>query len=571
MKKFFGKVRGWWSRHKPSKRRLIQLYAALLYNANIKGFFTGNIYTGGTKYFCVPGLNCYSCPGAVGACPLGALQNALAQSKTSSSYYILGILVLFGLLLGRTICGFLCPIGLCQEMLYKIKTPKLKKSRVTRVLSYLKYVLLAALVVALPLVYSFTDGTVPAFCKYVCPAGTFGGAIMLLLHPSNAELFGALGPLFTWKFAVLVALSVASVFIFRAFCRFFCPLGAIYSFFNKIALIGVKLDKNACTNCGLCVSHCKMDVKRVGDHECINCGECIPVCPAKAISWKGSKLFVHANASPIPIAQTDAPRPLSAFLDGSARIPAENGTETVEAGETSAAAVRETAARGEEIAVAQAEVSGTEKPEETAVREEIAATQAETAGVVAGKGRGRAFWLQFAAWAAAIVALIGALLYYNVFREGEKRYEVGNEPGNLCPEFVLPALQGEGTEFSVSGQRGKVVVLNFWTTYCDPCKEEIPEFERLQKEYSDEITVAIIHGVDVIEDVAAFIKDSMNWGDYESYFLQDTEEAQMYKTLGGGGTWPMTVILDREGVIRYRHLNKISYEIIKSEIETLIG
>ena len=64
----------------PSRRKLIQLYAALLYNAHAKGFISGNIYTGSLKFLCAPGLNCYSCPGAVGACPLGALQNALAAS-----------------------------------------------------------------------------------------------------------------------------------------------------------------------------------------------------------------------------------------------------------------------------------------------------------------------------------------------------------------------------------------------------------------------------------------------------------------------------------------------------------
>ena len=113
-KSFFIKIKDWFVRHKPSKRRLIQVYAALLYNANIKGFVNGRIYTGNTKYACVPGFNCYSCPGAVGACPLGSLQNALAASGTTAPYYVLGILALFGILLGRTICGFLCPVGLGQ-------------------------------------------------------------------------------------------------------------------------------------------------------------------------------------------------------------------------------------------------------------------------------------------------------------------------------------------------------------------------------------------------------------------------------------------------------------------------
>ena len=136
------KIKNFFLRIKPSKRKVIQLYAALLYNANIKGFVTGKIFKGISKAACLPGLNCYSCPGAVGACPLGSIQNALSESKTKLPTYVLGIILLYCIIFGRTICGFLCPVGLLQELLYKIKTPKLKKSKVTRCLSYFKYVLL---------------------------------------------------------------------------------------------------------------------------------------------------------------------------------------------------------------------------------------------------------------------------------------------------------------------------------------------------------------------------------------------------------------------------------------------
>ena len=307
MKKFFGKIKAWWGRHKPSKRRIIQLYAALLYNANIKGFFNGRIYKGATKNLCVPGLNCYSCPGAIGACPLGALQNALSASKTKTPAYIFGIIILFGLLLGRTICGFLCPVGLGQELLYKIKTPKVKKSKVTRVFSYFKYVVLIALVVIVPLMFA-----IPGFCEYICPAGTFEGGVGLLSNVENAGLLAILGPLFTWKFTLLVVIVVASIFFFRFFCRFLCPLGALYGFFCKVAMLGVKLDKNKCTDCGLCIGVCKMDIKHVGDHECIHCGACISVCPAKAISWKGEKIFLRANDADMP-ASTEI-KPLTGML-----------------------------------------------------------------------------------------------------------------------------------------------------------------------------------------------------------------------------------------------------------------
>ena len=279
----------------PTKRRLIQLYSALLYNAYIKGFIKGEIYTGGLKVFCVPGLNCYSCPGAVGACPLGALQNALASTKTHAPTYILGILLLYGLIFGRTICGFICPVGLLQELAHKIPTPKLKKSAFTRKLSLLKYVILVVLVVALPLWFARELLPVPAFCKYVCPAGTLEGAAALLAHPRNSFLFPALGKLFTLKTLILVLLIFSCVFVYRAFCRFLCPLGAIYSLFSKINVVGVKLERPKCIDCGKCHAVCGMDIHHVGDRECIHCGECIDSCPTKAISFKAGSITLHRN------------------------------------------------------------------------------------------------------------------------------------------------------------------------------------------------------------------------------------------------------------------------------------
>ena len=280
-------------RYMPTRRRLIQLYTALLYNAHVKGFITGNIYTGSGKMLCLPGFNCYSCPGAVGACPLGALQNAVASSGARAPTYVLGILMLFGLIAGRTICGFLCPAGLMQELLHKLPTPKVPKGRFTRALSWLKYVILAVFVLLIPFWYALQKYPVPAFCKYICPVGTLEGAVGLLSHPDNADMFSMLGLLFTRKFVILVAIAAACVFVYRAFCRFLCPLGAIYGLFAKVAVIGVKVDVPRCTDCGRCVSHCKMDVKRVGDHECIHCGECIGVCPTKAISFKAGRYVLH--------------------------------------------------------------------------------------------------------------------------------------------------------------------------------------------------------------------------------------------------------------------------------------
>ncbi len=280
---------------RPSTRRLIQLYSALLYNAHLRGFIDGEIYMGKAKFACVPGFNCYSCPGAVGACPLGALQNALTSTGHRAGWYMLGILLLFGTILGRTICGWLCPLGLIQELLHKIPSFKIKKSRATRLLSYLKYVFLAVFAIAIPLWYGLKlDMPMPGFCKFICPAGTLEGAMGLLSNPGNSDLFGMLGLFFTRKFIILILIGLACIFCYRSFCRFICPLGAIYGAFNRFCLTGVKVDTEKCNGCGSCVRHCGMDVKHVGDHECINCAKCMDVCPQKAISLKAGRITLKA-------------------------------------------------------------------------------------------------------------------------------------------------------------------------------------------------------------------------------------------------------------------------------------
>ncbi|MBR0373089.1 MAG: redoxin family protein [Mogibacterium sp.] len=277
------------------KRKLIQLYCALLYNAHVRGFIEGEIYTGNVKAVCVPGLNCYSCPGAAGACPLGSLQNALASSGKRAGWYVLGILTLMGVILGRTVCGWLCPFGLIQELFYKLPTPKVGKSRFTKALSYLKYVILVVFAVIIPLWYGLTQNIpVPGFCKYICPAGTLEGAVGLLSNARNADKFSMLGLIFTRKFIILVLVLLFCTFFYRCFCRFICPLGAILGLFNRYNIIGVKVDTERCNGCGACVRTCRMDVTRVGDHECINCAKCMGVCPQSAISFKAGKVTMMA-------------------------------------------------------------------------------------------------------------------------------------------------------------------------------------------------------------------------------------------------------------------------------------
>lgn len=262
------------------KRMAIQGIAAFIQNANLKGFFTGKIYEGATKNVCVPGLNCYSCPGAVGACPIGALQNALSGYKFKFPYYVLGLLIFFGALLGRFICGFICPFGFLQDLLYKIPfLVKIKGFKGDRILRKLKYVILALMVVILPVFLKLT----PVFCKYLCPSGTLAG---ILLSFTNTELYAVLGKLFTWKLSLLIIILVLSVIIYRPFCKYLCPLGAFYAPFNKISVVQLNVDKDKCIDCHRCQKVCDMCVNpsaNPNDTECIRCGKCVQHCPVDAL------------------------------------------------------------------------------------------------------------------------------------------------------------------------------------------------------------------------------------------------------------------------------------------------
>ena len=451
---------------RPGPRRLVQLYAALLYNAHLKGFITGEIYRGNSKSLCVPGLNCWSCPAAAGSCPLGALQQALASAGHTAPWYILGILLLFGVMLGRTVCGWLCPMGLIQELLHKIPTSKLKKSRTTRTLSGLKYIILAFLVIALPLIFGLNeDLPLPAFCRFLCPAGTLEGAVALLAHPANDALRASVGSLFILKSSLLGAILIACVFCFRAFCRFLCPLGAIYSLFNRFCLVGVRVDPDRCTGCGACVRNCKMDIRHVGDRECIHCGKCMECCPEKAISLKAGKLTL----------------------------------------------------KGPEAAQ--------QKP-----------SKAKTA-----------------VKAILLLALLAALICFNL--PGGNRAETPGA-GRTLPDFSVECY--DHSTFRLSDQRGKVVFINLWATYCAPCKTELPYFSDLQMRHRGRVAVLAVHAPLVTDDPREYwIKH-----DFRMPFATDAD-GSITELLGGRGVLPQTVVLNWKGEVVAVREGSVTPEILE--------
>ena len=219
--------------------------------------------------------------------PHRRVQAVVGSSRFKFSYYITGFFILFGVILGRFICGFLCPFGWFQDLLHKIPCKKFSTGKL-KPLRYLKYIILLVFVILLPMLVTNSVGMGdPFFCKYLCPQGVLEGAIPLSL--SNASIRMALGKLFTYKSLILIAVVVLSILFYRPFCKWICPLGAIYSLFNKVSFLRIKVENDRCVGCMQCTKACKMDVNvlETPDHpECIRCGACMKACPHNAIHYQ---------------------------------------------------------------------------------------------------------------------------------------------------------------------------------------------------------------------------------------------------------------------------------------------
>ncbi len=276
---------------KSDKPRLtVQLLWTVLTNSFVTGFVQGKIYTGTSKRFCLPGLNCYSCPGALGACPIGALQ-AVIGSEHKITLYVSGFLIFVGAIFGRLVCGWLCPFGLVQDILNKLPFfKKIGTFKGDKLLRCLKYVILLVFVIILPLFALDDYGTsTPWFCKYICPSGMLLGGIPLVAV--NDAIRSSVGFLFTYKGLILGVTVLLSIVIYRPFCKYICPLGAIYSLFNKVSVLRIKNDEEKCIDCKKCNKACKMNIdvrSELNSVECIRCGLCVKSCPTESLSMKFS-------------------------------------------------------------------------------------------------------------------------------------------------------------------------------------------------------------------------------------------------------------------------------------------
>jgi polyferredoxin len=199
-------------------------------------------------------------------------------------YLVTSFLAFVGLSTGSMACGWLCPFGLLQDIMHKIKSVKI---RVPEKLTGMRYLVLLFLVILLPYI------TQETWFSKLCPMGTLQAALpwavwnpIIPVYGEPAVAVGTLGILFGVKIVILLSFLGLFVLAKRPFCRLICPLGAILGFFNRYSFIGIKVDKKDCAGCHSCREKCPVDIN-VGDDPaastCVRCFECLD-CPNVSVS-----------------------------------------------------------------------------------------------------------------------------------------------------------------------------------------------------------------------------------------------------------------------------------------------
>jgi len=251
-------------------RRIVQALFLLATNSYFAAIPAASFYQGAGKGLCIPALHCYACPLAWGSCPIGSLQHFVIIRQFP--FYVLGLIGAIGLFIGRFPCGWFCPFGWFQEIVYKLRLPKFSAPNWLR---HSKFVILGVVTIFVAW-WTFE----PWFCK-VCPAGTLGAGLPWLGWAARGSEYAEGMQFLTWVFGLKVALLAGLVLLSgmmrRPFCRFVCPLGAMFGLTNKVSLMRLEVDTETCTLCRACEKSCPMDLKPyedVGSVDCIRCLAC---------------------------------------------------------------------------------------------------------------------------------------------------------------------------------------------------------------------------------------------------------------------------------------------------------
>lgn len=135
--------------------------------------------------------------------------------------------------------------------------------------------------------------------------------------------------------------------------------------------------------------------------------------------------------------------------------------------------------------------------------------------------------------------------------------------GHLAPDFTTESLSGD--TFTLSDYRGQPVVLNFWATWCPPCRAEIPFFQAASRKYNGQVAVIGIDDGEPREIVAPFVADMGMT--YPVPLDATSEVSRRYRV----NSLPTTVFIDRTGVIQYIHIGILNQAVLDDQIAQLLG
>jgi len=189
-------------------------------------------------------------------CPLTAIQNVF--SKYNTAYLLLFLVpLILALFYGRIFCGYICPFGAIQELIFFPKLQLKIPAGLRKFLNKFKYILLIYMIIRILVTREVILVSYTPFKSLFTLGGTPGTII------------------------VTVITAILSIIVFRPFCRFVCPLGALLGLFSCLRKNEIVSDSN-CVQCGKCTEECLVDAvedNEIDMKECIVCCQCLDCCP----------------------------------------------------------------------------------------------------------------------------------------------------------------------------------------------------------------------------------------------------------------------------------------------------
>lgn len=170
-------------------------------------------------------------------------------------------------------------------------------------------------------------------------------------------------------------------------------------------------------------------------------------------------------------------------------------------------------------------------------------------------------WITYST-ALCITFFIGHTLF-NTYKESKETASVHINQGVQATDFILPLLDGE--KMTLQEHKGKIVILNFWASWCEPCNMEMPHLQDFYEEHQDDVEILAVNATN--KDRVTEVKKFRN--KYQLTFPILLDESGETSTVFGAFSFPTTIIIDRQGNIVQEVLGPMEKDLLEDVISTL--